>query len=225
MGIAKFCIADLNFLLTQKDFYICNEFTFREFRDPCLDTFTVFSPGRSQTFHIQTEQSVLQFAKEKYPQQVSYNEYNFHAIPAEYGGISFTGLCNQFTQEISKYHAIFTKGAQKVEVLKSILLSSTIPVFDLETFSCPPISVLINQFPVLQSSCIFHESTFQHCTAYKAELYAKWLKENRARMDLFWNLYAKQTVTSPVLLTPNYFLYTQQQQEQGQWHTPSSPSY
>jgi hypothetical protein len=211
----KFALVDCNFLLLEKQFYLLNEITVSEYEYSCLDVDVLSSTPRSQTFHIQTEPSVLQFARERYPEQIAFNEYNFHAIPADYGGISYTGFCNQFNREIVNYTAIFTKGTQKVAAIKAILSVSglSISVYNLETFFCPPIPNLINQFSLVrQVSCFFHVSDFHFCSAYKVGLYAKWLKENHAKMDRFWSLHCKPVQAPTTLLPPDYFLYTQPQQ-------------
>jgi hypothetical protein len=230
----KFALVDVSFTLQERQFYLFNESTLREFQHPCLDVLASSSPSRSQTFHILTDPNVLQFAREHYSGQISFNEFNFHRIPADYGGISYSGFCKQFNREALKYQAIFTKGTQKVTAIKDVLSGLPVQVYNLETFFCPPISDLAIHFSsVRQTSCIFHASAFQHCTAYKVELYASWLKQNYAKMNAFWGSLshiATMATSSSALLTPDYFLYTQvsPQQEQApgpsavQWHTPSA---
>jgi hypothetical protein len=226
-------VVDFNFKLTTKEFQLINECTVKEFNE-------IGSHSRSQTFHILTEYTILQCAREKYFHQIVYNQKYFHQIPDYYGGIPFACFTKQFNQDISKYNAIFTKGSQKVSLIKSMLQSSTIPVFDLDTFLCPSFDLLNYKYPgVHQYSCMFHDSLFTYCTSHKSEIYARWMQDNYLSIAQFWIEYKKgqqqhqlQLPFSPILHVPDY--YNQQvknlqqslseQYQQQQQHKQQSPS-
>jgi hypothetical protein len=214
MGTPRYCIVDLNFLLLAKvnDKSLClvNECTLREYRISLLHGIS-----RSQTFHIHTEENILAYARVNFAEQICYNRDKFHKIPSEYGSTSFSHFCEYLKQEVPKYQVVFTKGSQKVSVIKAALESSTTtPVLDLDTFSCPSILNLNAQYPVgFQLSCSYHESTFIYCTAYKADLLSRWMRDNHSLLEKkVWI----QEPTFPILPTvpiPDYYFQLQQQQQ------------
>jgi hypothetical protein len=206
----RFCIVDLNFLILTREFQLINECTFREFRDLGLSLGPCYS--RSQTFHILTEEPILQTVRDRYSEQLQFNQKYFHQIPIEYGGIPVSCFSKQFNQEISHYSAVFVKGSQKALTVKSLLQSSSIPVFDLDTFFCPSHNLLGYKYPtVFQQSCILHHSAFHYCTAHKAEIYAKWMKDNFVTLHQFWTQFKQAQQQAPSSLShllhpPEYYL-------------------
>jgi hypothetical protein len=143
-----------------------------------------YNDGTSQTFHILLSKRVEQTVKDKHLIQFHYNRRHFHDISLNYGGMYFNGFCKLLNQVTKCYDVALTKGVEKVNLLNKIL-NWSFPVYDIGNFFSPNTKTLIDTHPVVQTSCIYHKSNFQQCTAYKALVYGRWLVSNYKTIATF----------------------------------------
>ena len=167
----KIAIVDIGFsLLTKDGVVLINECTIHD----CYK-------NTQQTFHIKCGKKTLESICHKNQGQLQYNKQHFHQIPISYGSINHSDFCALLRQVLSQFDCILVKGDQKKSVLKNIVQKNTLCVLDFSQFQCPSIDSLFRLYqnsnaPIKQSSCLFHNSSFQYCTAYKTQMLHTWLQ-------------------------------------------------
>lgn len=160
----------MNYLIEFEGYSFSNNFIFKEI------TISELQKAKSKSFFLKSpyHRKCLS-AKEK--GIVNFCENVLHKIKWE-AGIHQISELKEYLSKVKAGDKVFTKGRQKVEILRK-LLKRSILIIDLEELGCQKVSVYLRNIKVIK--CLLEKHTDStHCSFIKVQAYKHFLSKNES---------------------------------------------